>query len=359
MIERKLTQANRMRLTVLLFVGLVLLSGCSGLVGTDEGEAPTETTAVTETATETDVTTTESALSDQEEEYVFSGNEFAEIFDDYTGPHNHTRYLDHRAYANNTVELAIQTDGEVSAERSVMDGTQAVAAAVYYATREGEPPRRDNGSLRFLHEPESVTVYMYGPNRDPVGAFDVDPAAARDYREHNLSSPAFAAQVMDTYEPENSYERVDRPNSWYLNHSELTIFASDYREEAQRWAANNGELGAEYPVDGVQINATRHEILHEVVWDRSVYDQNYISGRAVMLAAYYRTAEDSYAMPPERLNMYVELPENEDDDYAAVMNRSSVYTFLGTDRGNDARNWYLDQYEYWFPDKGEHPFEGF
>lgn len=360
MIRRKLAQANTMDLKVLLVVGLVLLSGCSGLIGSDDGPTPTETPTVTETETDTTPITTESELSEQEQEYVFSGNQFSGIVSDYLDPHNHTRFVDHRAYANNTVELAIQTDGEVPAEQSVMDGTQAIAAAVYHGTREGEPPRRDDGSLRFLHEPENVTVYMYGPDENPVGAFEIDPTAARDYREHNLSSSAFAAQVMESYEPENSYERGDRPNSWYLNHSELTIFASDYREEAQSWAEDPGGMEATFPVDGVEINATRHEMLHHAVWDRSTYDQYFGSARAVMVTAYWRTASNTSAMPPERLNYHLELPENDEVDRAGYINRTAVYTLLGSDRGNDARNWYLDQIVTMRIDDGsETPFEGF
>ena len=348
---------DTMNCRMLCVLGLVLFAGCSGLVSPQDGtNNTTEVESVTETHTPTQ---TERQLSDQEQEYVDSGNRLAGYIEEYLNPHPHVRFLDHRANANNTLDIEVQTDGAIPLEQAVMDSVQASSAAVHYTTRE-DPPMRENGTLRFFHEPERVRVYLRGPDRQPLGIFAIDGEEADHYRNHNISTNAFAQNVMETYEVYDNFQRGDRHPSWYLNHSELSIWVRSYQNVAQRWARETGGMEATFPVENIQINESRHEILHSAVWDRDIYDVNYLSARAVMLAAYWHAAEESYAMPPERLNYHLVLPENDDVDRAGYMDREQVYTFLQTNRGRPARIDYAESVQtYRFENGTEPPFEGF
>jgi hypothetical protein len=330
------------------------------LVGLEDGESSaTETEDFSVTSTE-ELTYTEQQPSEQQQEYIDSGNQLAGYIEDYLNPHPHVRILEHRAHANNTIDIAVQTDGAVPLEQAVMDSVQASSAAIYYGTMD-DPTRWKNGSLRFFHEPDRVRVYLRGPDRQPLGTFAIDGNEAYRYRNHTIKTPEFAEGVMDTYEVYNSYQRGNKHPSWYLNHSELTIWLTTYRDETQRyWYEAGEEDDSPFPLDNIRVNESKHEILHSMEWDRSVYDYLYLDARATIIRGYWLTTEDSYAMPPERLNYHIVLPENSDADRAGYMEREEVYRFLETNRGRPALVDYAESVQTFQIDNGtEPPFEGF
>lgn len=251
-----------------------------------------------------------------------------------------TKFVESRAFRNNTVELTIElynntgdyADGSLRA--SAMDVTQVVATLVHGRTTSNESLAFENGTDGLLHQPENVFVLIQGTDGGSVGRFEVNPSLARAYMDHRFGTDAFADQVVRTFDIDREVARGKHDPEWYLNLSQLRNWGLVYINEV-RQSSNPEDNGynKSIPTSGVSPRPEDFEIHHEIQdWSAGDMGQYATSAESTIYGAYWRTTRKSLAMPPERVSVYIHVVGKK--DLKSYMKRKHVYDLLSSPQIN-------------------------
>lgn len=340
------------RFKVVLVVGLVILSGCSGLLGPDES-TPTATETVMETPTATPTETPTPTPTEQEREYVESGETFNRIIEVRVDENHDTRVVSSTAHRNNTVALTVRLTEDDVLYSGMMDVAETVAVTTAFRTTPNETGAMSEGTEGWLHRPEMVFVTIENSSGDRLGTFRIDPEQANAYRVREISPGTFAQGVVNTLETEQSHERGERSPGWYLNQSSLVDFANDYvvllRNQTD---PANSSFTREFPIDDITLDPGDMQLHHEIHnWSVERYGQASISAEAAIYGTYWRATDRSWAMPPDRVSIYIHRVDG--DDLKGYMDNEAVFRLLRSNRDSQNLTRYLNSAEFEFVEDGE------
>lgn len=331
---------------------MLVTAGCNGFVDSGNStDGGTPGTAPETTAPDTPAPTPTPTPTELEQEYIDSGNEFARVVGERLSERFATSLVDGTGNRDKTFQLTVQLAEGEPLYSGMMNTTQTVATTITFKTATNENAMAD-GTDGKVHTPHGVFVDVVDSDGNDVGSFAINPKKAFRYRVREIQPDELATSVVDTLELERDYTRGDQAPGWYLNRSNLVDFRVDFVEKLKSESdPAKTAFAKRIPTDNISIYPSTSEFRNEFEWDDDEYGQFYSSADAVHWATYYKTMNESWALAPSAITLYMHRPG--EDDYRGRMPVEHVYWILDRQKDNANLSTYIDSEEREFIQDGE------